>query len=98
MDVEVVLQSSMQELDSAVSPLASDTMDVSDEKCVQPSDLPSAVDAMQSDDGSSEHLGPAGVNEAIGNESYAGIDCSEQIDDGKLVVVDDYINFSDHSC
>ncbi|CAO2142205.1 unnamed protein product [Urochloa humidicola] len=67
-----------KELDSAVSPLASDTMDVSDEKCAHPSDLPSPVDVMESDDGSSEHLGSAGVNEAIGNEGYSGINCSEQ--------------------
>ncbi|CAO2149467.1 unnamed protein product [Urochloa humidicola] len=54
-------------------------MDVSDEKCAHPSDLPaSPVDVMQSDDGGSEHLGSAGVNEAIGNEGYSGINCSEQ--------------------
>ncbi|OEL24708.1 Protein WVD2-like 3 [Dichanthelium oligosanthes] len=70
-----------KDLDSAVSPLASDTMDVSDEKCAQPSDLPSAVDALQSDNGSSEHLGSAVVNGAIGNEGYSDINCSEQIDD-----------------
>ncbi|CAN6372675.1 unnamed protein product [Urochloa humidicola] len=68
----------MQELDSAVSPLATDTMDVSDEKYAHPLDLPSAVDVMQSENGSSEQLGSAGVNEAIGNEGYSGIDCSEQ--------------------
>ncbi|XP_034569699.1 uncharacterized protein [Setaria viridis] len=74
-------KSSIQELDSAVSPLAIDTMDVSDEKCAHPSDLPSAVDVMQSDDGRSEHLGSAAVNGAIGNEGYSGINCSEQTDD-----------------
>lgn len=93
-----MLQSSIQELDSAVSPLAIDTMDVSDEKCAHPSDLPSAVDVMQSDDGRSEHLGSAAVNGAIGNEGYSGINCSEQTDDGKLVVVDNCTNFSEHNC
>ncbi|CAL4980318.1 unnamed protein product [Urochloa decumbens] len=53
-------------------------MDVSDEKYAHPLDLPSAVDVMQSENGSSEQLGSAGVNEAIGNEGYSGIDCSEQ--------------------
>ncbi|CAL4980316.1 unnamed protein product [Urochloa decumbens] len=71
-------KSSIQELDSVVSPLATDTMDVSDEKYAHPLDLPSAVDVMQSENGSSEQLGSAGVNEAIGNEGYSGIDCSEQ--------------------
>ena len=90
MDVEVVLQSSIQDLDSAVSPLASDTitMDVSDEKCAHPSDLPSAVDVGQSDNGNPEHLWSVAVNGAIGNEGYSGMDCSKQTDEGKFIAVD----------
>lgn len=44
----IVLQSSIQDLDSAVS----DTMDVSSEKCVHPanSDLPSAVESSDQTD------------------------------------------------
>ncbi|KAF8673162.1 hypothetical protein HU200_048710 [Digitaria exilis] len=57
-------------------------MDVSDEKCAHPSDLPSAVDVVQSDNSSPEHLESVGANGgAIGNEGYSGIDCSEQTDD-----------------
>ena len=87
-------------LDSAVSPLASDiiTMDVSDEKCAHPSDLPSAVDVGQSDNGNPEHLGSVAVNGAIGNEGHSGMDCSEQTDDGKFIVVDDCISYSEDSC
>ncbi|KAG2558509.1 protein WVD2-like 1 isoform X1 [Panicum virgatum] len=56
-------------------------MDVSDEKCAHPSDLPSAVDVGQSDNGSSEHLGSVAVNGAIVNEGHSSMDCSEQTDD-----------------
>ncbi|XP_066335529.1 protein WVD2-like 2 [Miscanthus floridulus] len=58
-------------------------MDVSYEKCADPSnsDLPSAVDVEQSDNGSSEHLGSAVVKGATGNEGYSGIESSEQTDD-----------------
>jgi hypothetical protein len=88
MDAKIVLQSSKQDLDSAVG----DTMDVSYETCAHPSnsDLPSAVDAEQSDNGSSEHLGSAVVKGATENEA------SEQTDDGKFVVVDACINFTEH--
>ena len=94
MDAKIVLQSSIQDLDSAVS----DTMDVSYKKCADPSNsgLPSAVDAEQSDNGSSEHLGSAVVKGATGNEGYSGIESSEQTDDGKSVVVDVCINFTEH--
>lgn len=87
-------------MDSAVSPLSSDTvaMDVADEKCAHQSDLPSAVDVVQSDNRSPEHLGSVGANGGtVGNEGYSGIDCSEQTDDGKFIAVDDCINFSEHS-
>lgn len=92
MDAKIVLQSSIQDLDSAVS----DTMDVSYEKFADPSnsDLPSAVDVEQSENGSSEHLGSAVVKGATGNEGYSGIESSEQTDDGEFAVVDACINFS----
>lgn len=89
-----MLQSSIQDLDSAVS----DPMDVSFEKCAEPlnSDLPSDVGVKQSGNGSSEHLGSAVIKGATGNEGYSGIASSEQTDDGKFVVVDVCINFTEH--
>jgi hypothetical protein len=72
-----------QDLDSVVG----DTMDVSYEKCADPSnsDLPSAVvDAERYDDGGSEHLGSAVVEGATGNEGNSGTESSEQTGDGKF--------------
>ncbi|KAJ1276087.1 hypothetical protein BS78_05G187300 [Paspalum vaginatum] len=58
-------------------------MDVSDEKCAHPSDLPSTVDVVQSQNGISEHLGSAVVDGAI--------DHSEQMDDEHAVVEDSFV-------
>lgn len=98
MDFKVVLQSSIQDLDSAISSLPSDNMDVSDEKWAHPSNpnLPNALDVEQSDNGSSEHLGSAEVKVAIGNEDYPSIENSQQTANGKFIAVDACVNFSGH--
>ncbi|KAG8090581.1 hypothetical protein GUJ93_ZPchr0011g28705 [Zizania palustris] len=74
MGIEVVLQSSSEELDSTVTPLYSGNIDVSDDTCVDSSEVPGnvsvdsslgAVHVAQSDNGISEPLESAGVNGAI---------------------------------
>ncbi|KAF8700112.1 hypothetical protein HU200_034475 [Digitaria exilis] len=68
-------------------------MDVSDEKCAHPSDLPSAADVVQSDNSSTEHLGSVGANgDSNGKEGYSGIDCSEQTDDEHGADEDSLVN------
>ncbi|KAG8090223.1 hypothetical protein GUJ93_ZPchr0011g28117 [Zizania palustris] len=74
MGIEVALQPSNEEMDSTVIPLASDNIDVPDDTCVHPSEVPGTVDVesslavvhiAQSDNESSEQLEFAGVNGAI---------------------------------
>ncbi|XP_025826693.1 protein WVD2-like 1 isoform X1 [Panicum hallii] len=72
-------------------------MDVSDEKCAHPSELPNAVDVGQSDNGIPEHLGSVGVNGAIGHEGYSGMDCSEQTDDEHGGDEDSLVNVVSHA-
>ncbi|KAL5205026.1 hypothetical protein ABZP36_009897 [Zizania latifolia] len=70
MGIEVVLQSSNEELDSTVTPLSSGNIDVSDDTSEVPGTVnvdssSGAVHVAQSDNGISEPLESAGVNGAI---------------------------------
>lgn len=67
-------------------------MDVSDEKCAHLSDLPSTVDVVQPEDGTSEHLGSAVIDGANGNEGYVDIDHSKQTDGERAAAEGSFVN------
>ncbi|KAL5205048.1 hypothetical protein ABZP36_009919 [Zizania latifolia] len=89
MGIEVALQPSNEEMDSTVIPLASDNIDVSDDTCVHPSEVPGTADVesslavvhiAQSDNEISEQLESAGVNGAI--EHGIPLASEQSIDNG----------------
>ncbi|KAL6654884.1 hypothetical protein ACP70R_008349 [Stipagrostis hirtigluma subsp. patula] len=67
-------------------------MDMSDDKCAHPLDLPGADHVVQSDTASSEPLESAGVNGATENEGYSAIDHAEQTDDERAGDEDSHAN------
>lgn len=91
MGIEVVLQSSKEELDSAVNSPSSDNMGMSDDKCDHP-ELSGTVNAenssgVQSENGISEQLESAYVNGDTEHDGSPDTCHAERTDEGKLVLV-----------